>query len=392
MTTDRMAGNGLLNIQPTAGNGNPQAYQICIGRGRRARSGRRTTKTSGTRLVAAFSGLILAMRLAATADLTNGLVAYYPFNGNANDASGNGHDGTNDGAVLTTDRFGTPNAAYYFAGNGERISIPDSPALQLTGGYTLAAWINFEAGGTFSPRIIDKFTYSFWTTSTDAVRSLGMHLSSQNPWLVATQSLYAGQWYHVASSYDLQQRKIYVNGVLAASDSYALGVAVGTFPLEIGRKPSYGYDAFKGVIDDVCIYNRALSATEIQALYNVGGGQTALSNVRASQRAGTTLVDVWYDLGGATTPVVVSVSISTNGGASYDLQPANLTGDGVTAPVGSGTSLHVVWNAGADLGAGFFPSYSRPGGSAAVLPVGLRSVCGEPAGAERRADGQRPSA
>jgi hypothetical protein len=81
-----------------------------------------------------------------------------------------------------------------------------------------------------------------------------------------------------------------------------------------------------------------------------------ISKVRASQRAGTNLVDVWYDLNGATAPVFVSVSISTNGGASYDLQPAHLTGDGVTAPVGSGTSRHVVWDAGTDLGAGYFPN------------------------------------
>ena len=77
-------------------------------------------------------------------------------------------------------------------------------------------------------------------------------------------------------------------------------------------------------------------------------GNPTILNLRASQRAGTTLVDLFYDLSGATAPVVVSVSISTNGGVSYDLQPANLTGDGVTAPVGSATSLHLVWNAGMD--------------------------------------------
>ena len=233
-------------------------------------------KVMNRRLVAVAVAVLITHFFGALsplyADLRTGLVAYYPFNGNANDASGNGHDGTNNGAVLMTDRFGTPNAAYYFAGNGERISIADSPALQLTGGYTLAAWINFEAGGTYMPRIINKFTYSFWTSDTSAQRSPGMHLSGQNPWLYGPPILYAGIWYHVASSYNLQQRKLYVNGALVASDSYTLGVAVGNFPLEIGRKPCYGYDAFKGIIDDVRIYNRALSPSEVVQLYNTENG------------------------------------------------------------------------------------------------------------------------
>ena len=124
----------------------------------------------------------------------------------------------------------------------------------------------------------------------------------------------------------------------------------------------------------------------------VPNGPGIVSNVRASQRAGTNLVDVWYDLSGATAPVWVSALISTNGGISYALQPVNLTGDGVTAPVNSGTSLHLVWNAGADLGAGYFPNTVVQVAVQPVLPVGLRSVCGQPAGAERRVDGQRPSA
>src|SRR5471030_785867 len=80
------------------------------------------------------------------ADLNEGLVAYYPFNGDANDATGNGHDGTIIGTALTTNRFGTPNSAFYFPGNGGRISVPTSDSLNLLNGYTLSAWINFENG------------------------------------------------------------------------------------------------------------------------------------------------------------------------------------------------------------------------------------------------------
>ena len=77
----------------------------------------RTTDNKGLVSILIF---IIAMFVTASSQaqlfLTNGLVAYYPFAGNANDISGRGHNGNNNGAVLTTDRFGITNAAYYFNG------------------------------------------------------------------------------------------------------------------------------------------------------------------------------------------------------------------------------------------------------------------------------------
>ncbi|RKY55315.1 MAG: hypothetical protein DRP89_03575, partial [Candidatus Neomarinimicrobiota bacterium] len=71
----------------------------------------------------------------------NGLVAYYPFNGNANDESGNGNDGTVNGATLTTDRFGNENSAYSFDGVDDYIMVQDSPELQFgTNDFTIALW------------------------------------------------------------------------------------------------------------------------------------------------------------------------------------------------------------------------------------------------------------
>ncbi len=62
-------------------------------------------------------------------DLDNGLVAYYPFNGNANDASGNGNNAVFNNATLTSDRLGVPNSAYYFNGVDNYIRIPNSPSI-----------------------------------------------------------------------------------------------------------------------------------------------------------------------------------------------------------------------------------------------------------------------
>jgi len=79
-------------------------------------------------------------------DTDRGLVAYYPFNGNANDESGNGHDGTVNGPVLTTDRLGNADSAYRFDGSDDYIQIADSPLLDISQEFTIQAWIRPDDG------------------------------------------------------------------------------------------------------------------------------------------------------------------------------------------------------------------------------------------------------
>ena len=77
---------------------------------------------------------------------TNGLVAFYPFDGNANDVSGNAIHGTATGVTLTTDRFGRSNAAYQFSGNNSPLSyvrITNAATLQFPSDFTFSAWIRF---------------------------------------------------------------------------------------------------------------------------------------------------------------------------------------------------------------------------------------------------------
>ena len=76
----------------------------------------------------------------ATADLQDGLVAYYPFCGNANDASGNSHDGDVQGPILTADRFGNADSAYFFDGVNDNIRLPASQDFALTS-WTISGWL-----------------------------------------------------------------------------------------------------------------------------------------------------------------------------------------------------------------------------------------------------------
>ncbi len=84
--------------------------------------------------------LILVPVATGLADLSDGLVAYYPFSRNADDASGNGHDGTVYWATLTTDRLGSPNSAYSFDGVDDYVNVPYSGDFQ-SADFTLAAWM-----------------------------------------------------------------------------------------------------------------------------------------------------------------------------------------------------------------------------------------------------------
>ena len=86
---------------------------------------------------------LILMPMMAWASLTDGLVAYYPFDGNANDASGNGNHGVVHGATPTTDRFGNANSAYGFNGDDcGYVEVPNSTGLQcITRAITISAWI-----------------------------------------------------------------------------------------------------------------------------------------------------------------------------------------------------------------------------------------------------------
>ena len=79
------------------------------------------------------------------ADLNDGLVAYYPFNGNANDESGNGNNGIVYGATLAVDRYGKPNGAYYFDGSSNYIKVPHKEILNIQNSLSIVSWVYVES-------------------------------------------------------------------------------------------------------------------------------------------------------------------------------------------------------------------------------------------------------
>ncbi|VFM96417.1 MAG: Concanavalin A-like lectin/glucanases superfamily protein [Candidatus Kentron sp. G] len=210
---------------------------------------------------------------AGTTDtLSDGLVAYYPFNGNANDESGNGNDGTVNGATLTEDRFGNAGSAYSFNGIDNYIDCGNADILNINDTITLSAWINHTTGEPINWE--DMFmkgntTYGFQFNSGDD--SFVFHLTTSG-WKNLSSDIkpLAGVWYHVVGTYDGEQQKIYVDGVLKNIDTWSESINVTDDPLTIGYKVASDNSYFNGVIDEVRIYNRPLSETEVQTLYNEG--------------------------------------------------------------------------------------------------------------------------
>ena len=225
-------------------------------------------------------GLGLAVNGYSQSFLTNGLVAYYSFNGNANDASGNGNNGTVYGATLTTDRFGSPASAYDFNGTNSYIDIPQNSVLDsLTTNFTLSAWIwQLEDNTNGGYRILDKCTAGEpdgWTLDTlGCGGTTGQRLRLQAA-DVATQCNVSGQtdyslmqWHHVAATVSGTNGNVYLDGNLDGSGNVG-NIPVNTLDVYIGlAHPGRGSGFwFNGIIDDVRIYNRALSTNEVQQLY-----------------------------------------------------------------------------------------------------------------------------
>ncbi|MDO9253933.1 MAG: LamG-like jellyroll fold domain-containing protein [Bacteroidales bacterium] len=211
---------------------------------------------------------------------SDSLVAYFPFNGNANDESGNGHDGVVSGAALTTDRFGNTGRAYNFDGSSNFIEISNVSTLKLPE-YTYIAWLfptAYPAGTTIqtgSGTILDIGAFT-------ADQFIG--LVNYNPWygiggsgyLIGGEShdLRTGilpqlnQWYQVAVTRSSTTYTLFVNGVLVhAAPIPAAGPEYGN--------PSFGFigkrigdlQFFEGKLDDIRIYNRPLTDAELLHMY-----------------------------------------------------------------------------------------------------------------------------
>lgn len=220
-----------------------------------------------------------------------GLVAYYPFNGNANDESGNGNHGTVVGAVLTNDRFNNPNKAYFFdnplrgftQGNTNLINCGHGSSLQLTNAVSISLWFNASTTDVSGSYLISKastqpagYEYSIEWDYWSGGSGLKSDAGGVNPDEIGTNFFpNANTWYHAVITWEYPGNyKIYINGSLLKTQTTSHLIAPTSQDVVVGcirpsGEPSIRY--FDGKIDDIRIFNRALTDAEINQLYHEGG-------------------------------------------------------------------------------------------------------------------------
>lgn len=205
---------------------------------------------------------------AQSLDFGEGIVAYYPFNGNARDMTHQGHDGLVNGATLTTDRFGQKRSAYQFDGIKQSIRIPYDPQLDFTeqAAYSVSLWIqprDLNSGCI----LLKHFDYGLKWNQLKGALTFYTGLQGGYP-SSAYKRWKSDQWYHLVLVQEADRIKLYINGQQDVSLAQAHQTSGGEQDLYLGAHP-YFWGAFAGKIDDVVIYRRALNKYEAQALYQI---------------------------------------------------------------------------------------------------------------------------
>ena len=213
---------------------------------------------------------------------TTGLVAWYPFTGNANDSSGNGHNGTNYGATLTTDRNGNTNRAYSFDGVSNYMSVPNI-AQSGNSARSFVCWVQITdssneqciiSSGYPSPyntfNLVYNYHSSVGVTYNVGLGVMGFVPGDYYPITGTTgMAISNGQWHQAVVTYDgAGALKLYVDGILNNS---TIGMTYTTTAQNnfFGKSNHVGAEGYyDGKLDDIAIYNRALTATEITQIYN----------------------------------------------------------------------------------------------------------------------------
>ncbi len=208
------------------------------------------------------------------ANLQQGLVAYYPFNGNANDESGNGNNGVVNGATLTADRFGNVGRAYGFDGFNDFIDFGNLNYIS-TGTqheYSISLWINPSSLGNYPSNNIGSLILGDEIYQNNGVilslsNVYGFNVYNSGPNIGACNCFPSlNEWINYSVVQTSAGIKFYINGIYWGLLSNILNVETDQ-PTRMGYFYQLQTRAFQGMIDDTFIYNRALSSSEIQQLY-----------------------------------------------------------------------------------------------------------------------------
>jgi hypothetical protein len=221
-----------------------------------------------------------------SSSLKDGLAGYYPFEGNANDKSGNSNNGQIIGALPVADRFGNPNSAYRFTGSNSYIQINNGQSFDFADSFSIAFWLNPGSSQLQSATIASKSCNTFTGNGRSwAVQQLATFLNAyrlmykavsnaacdSGGWCgSASPSIVANKWTFWTVTKDINTMMVYVNGILTdTTGNHPVVKRNDNLPLYFGCDISSGtpVKCFNGTLDDIFIYNRTLTVDEIRKLY-----------------------------------------------------------------------------------------------------------------------------
>ena len=237
-----------------------------------------------------FSNLIVILFILsvlaseARADLQTGLIAYYPFNGNANDESGNGHNGIVDGATLTADRFGNADSAYSLDGINDYIEAGNPADFGFNNqSFSISMWAQVHANYLDNETFIgldggplsggrSSFVLARWRDGSPIYAEFGGGCL-----VVSDDTVPLNTWMHLTSvvNWESSKLQLYIDGAFEAEDDLV------SFDFSLSPRLFLGMGPVRdnylwGLIDDVYIYNRALTEDEITQLYLIPEPATLL--------------------------------------------------------------------------------------------------------------------
>jgi len=236
-------------------------------------------KTKLTLFASVLATVLFGVGCASTepAFVSDGLVAHYPFNGNAKDAGGNGNDGKSTMAKFSIDRHGNPSGSLVCDGAKGKVTVDGNRQIQdlAKKDSTISLWVKLESQQPVSAILWKREDYNLYAAKNGNLKvERFSHVETKGGFhrITTTEGLVVNRWTHVCCVWDESGIKLYLDsGQLKFEKEERSHLP---FSLGAHRLLSFGISnnnsqAMYGSIDDVRIYNRALSAEEVKALYDL---------------------------------------------------------------------------------------------------------------------------
>jgi len=214
----------------------------------------------------------------ARADITTGLVGYWPFNGDARDAGDQGLHGTEVGNPSYIE--GAIEKALGLDGDGDYVTCPDHAAFDITEAITVSAWIKVNTFDKQWQYVVGKGDSAWRIVRENTTDNVRWRANGPTPTLavIGNVNVHDGQWHHVAGTYDGSTAVLYVDGTANASLKCSGAISKNTYSVWIGQCSQQKNRAWNGLIDDVRVYRRALTPDDVKELLTF----TATPRVKAS--------------------------------------------------------------------------------------------------------------